>query len=106
MTVEELFRDDKNRPNGWSLRDTLITRSDRIDRLLLILALAYILLVGIGLVARRQYREGTWSSANKPRQRSDFLVGLPMLERLKTSPAQALTAVGLALTKAAGGNWG
>jgi hypothetical protein len=106
MTVEELFRDDKNKRNGWSLRDTLVTRADRIDRLLLILALAYLLLVGIGLVARQSYREGTWSSSNKPRQCSDFLVGLIMLERLNISPTQALAAVTSALTKAAGGKWG
>ena len=41
MTIEELFRDHKNKRNGWSLRDTQITKPDRIDRLLLILALAY-----------------------------------------------------------------
>jgi hypothetical protein len=28
MTVEELFRDAKNRRHGWGLRDTLITRGD------------------------------------------------------------------------------
>jgi hypothetical protein len=28
MTVEELFRDAKNRRYGWGLRDTLITRGD------------------------------------------------------------------------------
>jgi len=105
MTVEELFRDDKNKRNGWSLRDTLITKADRIDRLLLVLALAYILLVGMGLVARRQYPEGAWSSTNKPRQCSDFLVGLIMLERLRVSPAQAILAVASAMTKA-GGKWG
>lgn len=37
MTIEELFRDDKNRRNGWALRNTKITQADRIDRLLLIL---------------------------------------------------------------------
>jgi len=106
MTVEELFRDDKNKRNGWSLRDTLITRPDRIDRLLLILALAYILLVGIGLVARQRYREGAWSSTNKPRQCSDFLVGLIMLERLNITPTQAFAAIMSALAKTPGGNWG
>src|SRR5262249_12086462 len=44
MTVEELFRDDKNQRNGFALRHTKITQPDRIDRLLLILALAYWLL--------------------------------------------------------------
>lgn len=106
MTVEELFRDDKNKRNGWSLRDTQITRADRIDRLLLILALAYMLLVGIGLVARQRYREGAWSSTNKGRQCSDFMVGLIMLERMNIPPGQALAALVQALLKAPAGKWG
>ena len=44
ITIEELFHDDKSKRNGWSLRDTQITRPDRLDRLLLILAIAYLLL--------------------------------------------------------------
>jgi hypothetical protein len=58
MTIEELFRDEKNRRNGMTLRDTQITKPNRFDRLLLILALAYWLLVGVELVARRRYRPG------------------------------------------------
>ena len=30
MTVEELFRDDKNRRNGWGLRDVQVTRSGAV----------------------------------------------------------------------------
>jgi hypothetical protein len=56
MTVEELFRDDKSKRNGFSLRHTRITKPDRIDRLLLVLALAYWLLCGIGLLARQRQR--------------------------------------------------
>ena len=37
MTIEELFRDEKNRRHGWALRNTQITRAERFDRLLLIL---------------------------------------------------------------------
>ncbi len=40
MTLERLFRDGKSKPNGWSLRDTKMTRPDRLDRLLLALAIA------------------------------------------------------------------
>jgi hypothetical protein len=46
MTIEELFRDGKNRRNGWALRNTQLTKADRVDRLMLVLALAYWLLVG------------------------------------------------------------
>jgi len=106
MTLEQLFRDGKNKRNGWSLRDTQITRADRIDRLLLILALAYMLLLGIGLLARQRYREGSWSSSNQPRQCSDFLVGQLMLERMNVSPAQALAIVATATARTVRGNWG
>ncbi len=61
--MEQLFRDDKSKRNGWSrrgaaadsrsLRDTQITKPDRLDRLLLILAIAYLLLCGVGLIADR-----------------------------------------------------
>jgi len=107
MTVEEFFRDGKNKRNGWSLRDTRITRADRIDRLLLILALAYILLVGIGLVASRRLRPGTWCSTNSPRRQqcSVFVIGQIMLERMNLSPPQAFAAVKAATTNT-GGNWG
>ena len=52
MAVEELFRDDKSLRNGWALRLTQLTKAGRLDRLLLVLALAYWLLVGLGLLAR------------------------------------------------------
>src|SRR5688572_20270253 len=54
MTIEELFRDHKSKRNGWSLRDTQVSTPERLDRLLLILALAYLLLVGLGLHCRRR----------------------------------------------------
>lgn len=34
MTIEELFREEKNPRHGWALRNTLITRRERLDRLL------------------------------------------------------------------------
>jgi hypothetical protein len=79
MTVEELFRDDKNRRNGWGLRDVQVTEAGRFDRLLLILALAYVLLVGLGLRARRSYRAGMWCSSNDGDQCSVFTIGRAML---------------------------
>ena len=54
MKVEELFRDDKSKRNGFSLRHTKIIKPDRINRLLLVLALAYWLLCGIGRLARQR----------------------------------------------------
>src|SRR2546423_15137772 len=68
MTVEELFRDDKNKRNGFSLRHTKLTKPGRIDRLLLISALAYWLFCGVGLLAQTRYRPGPVAHATNPKQ--------------------------------------
>ena len=104
MTIEELFRDEKNKRNGWSLRDTKITRPERLDRLLLILAIAYLLLCGIGLIALQTGKPGDWSSSTK-NDCSVFTIGRIMLSRLKTSIAKALRIV-IAATEEAVPNWG
>jgi hypothetical protein len=92
MTIEELFRDAKNKRNGWSLRDTKITRPDRLDRLLLILALAYILLCGIGWLALKTARPCQWSSASK-NTCSVFVIGRTMLRKLAATVTQAWNAI-------------
>jgi hypothetical protein len=105
MTVEELFRDDKNRRNGWSVRDVQMSDAGRFDRLLLILALAYILLVGLGLRARRRYRAGMWCSSNDPDQCSVFTIGRTMLDRMRQRCEMVFDAVAEATVKSAP-NWG
>ena len=65
MTVEQFFQDGKCKRNGWSLRDAKITKPKRFDRLLLILAIAYLLLSGLGLIAKRQFRHSAWCSTNR-----------------------------------------
>jgi len=100
MTIEELFRDGKNKRNGWSLRDTQITRPDRIDRLLLILALAYLLLCGVGLLAKARYRPSAWCSSNDPMACSVFFIGRVMLARMQLRPSQAFDAVRQAMLEA------
>jgi hypothetical protein len=92
MTIEEFFRDGKNKRNGMALRDTKITKPERLDRLLLILALAYWLLVGVGLLAQGRYRPGMWCSSNDPKQCSAFTVGRIVLDRLRVSAAAAFAA--------------
>ena len=104
MTVEELFRDQKNKRNGWGLRDTQITRPDRLDRLLLVLAIAYLLLCGLGLLAQATRRPGEWTAASK-NDCSLFTIGRLMLDRLPCSAAQALNAVVDATTEGVP-NWG
>jgi len=105
MTIEELFRDHKNKRNGWSLRDTQITKPDRIDRLLLILALAYILLCGLGLLARQTRHPHEWCTNNRLNECSVFTIGRLMLERMQATPAAAWTALAAA-TENAVPNWG
>jgi len=104
MTIEELFRDHKNKRNGWSLRDTKITRPQRLDRLLLILAIAYLLLCGVGLIAQQTARPGDWSASTR-NQCSVFTIGRIMLLRLQITVAAAVTAL-IAATEEAVPNWG
>jgi DDE family transposase len=105
MTVEELFRDDKNRRNGWALRNVYVTQAGRFDRLLLILALAYLLLVGLGLRARRRYRAGMWCSSNDADQCSVFTIGRTMLDRMRQCCETVFAAVADATVRSAP-NWG
>lgn len=104
MTIEELFRDGKNKRNGWSLRDTKITRPERLDRLVLILAIAYLLLCGIGLIALRTLSPAAWSSSSK-NDCSAFTIARIMLHKIKTTAARALQAVCTA-TEEAVPKWG
>lgn len=92
MTVEQLFRDNKSKRNGWSLRDTKITRADRLDRLLLILAIAYLLLCGIGLVAQQTCKPGQWTASSK-NDCSVFRIGREMLDKLTLTAVKAFQAV-------------
>lgn len=104
MTIEQLFRDQKNKRNGWSLRDTRITRPERIDRLLLILAIAYLLLCGLGLIALRTGQPSQWASSTR-NQCSVFTIGRIMCLRLKTTVSHALAAI-IAATEQVAPNWG
>jgi len=105
MTIEQLFRDDKSKRNGWSLRDTKITKPDRIDRLLLILAIAYLLLCGVGLIAKTQFTPSAWCSTNRDFECSIYTIGLIMLDKIDASPPAALAAV-VELSELISPNWG
>jgi hypothetical protein len=105
MTIEQLFRDDKNKRNGWSLRDTKITKPDRIDRLLLILAIAYLLLCGVGLIAKARFQPSAWCSTNRQRECSIYTIGLIMLQKMDVTPPEAFAAVRL-LSQSVAPNWG
>lgn len=65
MTIEEHFRDAKSKHNGFALKLTGIKNSDGLSRFLLVLALAYLLLVTIGLYSLKQYHPIRWCSNNR-----------------------------------------
>lgn len=93
MTIEEMFRDHKSRRNGFALRNTRIQHADRFDRLLLVLALAYILLVGIGHYARLRYCPSNWCSNTRQSECSVFTIGRRMLDRMQVDICQAVAAL-------------
>jgi hypothetical protein len=105
MTVEELFRDDKNKRNGFSIRHTQITKAERLDRLLLTLALAYWLLVGIGNVAQRRFQPRQWCSSNRKKECSVFTIGRIMIDQMQITAAVAFAAVAGAIVEASR-KWG
>lgn len=66
---------------------------DAMAGLLLVLALAYWLLVGVGLLARQHHRPGRWCSSNDQRQCSVLTIGKILLEDMPVSAGQAFAAV-------------
>jgi len=104
MTIEQLFRDQKSKRNGWSLRDTQLTEPERLDRLLLILAIAYLLLCGLGLLAQENHKPSAWCSSSKE-QCSVFAIGLLMLAKINASPPKAFAAV-FGLSERQAKKWG
>jgi hypothetical protein len=104
MATEQLFRDAKSKRNGWSLRDTQLKSAERLDRLLLVLAIAYLLLCGLGLIAQRTRRPADWCASSKE-QCSVFRIGLIMRAKLTASPPQAFAAV-VDLSEQMAAKWG
>ncbi len=92
MSIEQLFRDGKNKRHGWALRDTGLKDPQRLDRLILILALAYLLLIGVGLIAQKHFRPGHWSSNNRQDAASLFFIGQQMVRYIGL-PTTLITAV-------------
>jgi hypothetical protein len=105
MQVEELFRDQKNRRNGWAVRNTRIQYADRFDRFLLILALAYLLLAGLGLQARLDFDPSAWCTNRRARECSVFTIGKALLGRCNYDPEELLRRVRNA-TEDAAARWG
>jgi len=103
MTIEEYFRDAKSKRNGFALRLTMIRSPRRLERMLLVLALAYWLLVAVGLAACQTHRSGAWCSNNRPDECSPFTIGRFMIHRLHLRGRPTLNAL---RAEALRGNWG
>ena len=103
--IEELFRDAKSSQFGYALSQTRITRPDRLDRLILILVLAYLLLIGLGLWAQRNLPPRRWASNNRRDECSAFTVGRLLLDQRPTTRQRLLLEL-LATVRRLGRNWG
>jgi Transposase DDE domain len=105
MSVEELFRDHKSLRNGQSLRHTKIGKPDRFDRFLLVVALAYLILVGLGLRAKLDFDPSAWCTTRRPRECSVFTIGKAMIDRFNCPTDQILQMIRWA-TIEVGSKWG
>ena len=82
-----------------------MTTTARLDRLILVLALAIILLVGVGLVARGRFRPGAWCSSNDPDECGDVTIGRRVWDRIDAPPERLLDEV-VRATLASVQKWG
>jgi hypothetical protein len=107
MMIEELFRDEKNIRYGWGLRQMRLSTTERLERMFLILAFAYILLLLMGLICKQQLSPAHWSSTtSKTRPTSAFLVGRIMQHKRRFRLGELLALLRLLLQAAAEANWG
>lgn len=104
MTIEEYFRDAKSRRNRFALRLTLIRDPERLARLFLVLALAYLVLLAVGLYALRHGHPCRWCSNNRPGECSLFTIGRFMIRHGLPPPRSLLRLLKNEIL--AGGNWG
>jgi len=108
MSIEELFRDEKNIRYGWGLRQTKVHTAGRLERLLLVLAFAYLLLLLVGFTCRDTMSEAYWASAvsKSQDQACGFTIGRYMLGHTRWHLKPLLTAFTKMLTGWVEGNWG
>ncbi len=105
MGIEECFRDKKNVNNGWGLRHMRLHTAGALDRLLLILAIAYLILCGLGLLALKRCAPREWCSNNRACECGVFTIGRRMLNILQVTIEQIFAEIGLC-TKMLSPTWG
>jgi hypothetical protein len=108
MHVEQLFRDEKNLRYGWGLRQTHLSTPGRLERLLLVLAFAYLFLILLGLLARETLRPSHWASgaSRKKKQNSLFTIGRQLQYQLHCSVRRLFLLFATVLSHLAEENWG
>jgi hypothetical protein len=108
MMIEELFRDEKNMRYGWALRQLKLSSAQRLERMLLVLAFAYLFLVLLGLVCRERLSAKHWASAvsRKKHQCSAFVIGRHMQDKTTFPLAHLLLTFSLLLRQLSEENWG
>jgi hypothetical protein len=105
MAIEELFRDGKDGRYGLGLGRAQVETAGRLDRLILVVALALILLSGLGRIARGRFSPSAWCSSNDPRECSDVTVGRRMWDRIDEPPELLINEIVQATLQVIG-NWG
>jgi hypothetical protein len=108
MMIEELFRDEKNIRYGWGLRQLKVSSAQRLERVLLVLAFAYLLLLLVGLVCRERLSAKHWASAvsKKKHQCSVFVIGRLMHDKVTFPLGHLLSMLDATLREIAELNWG
>lgn len=105
MEIEQSFRDKKNVNNGWHLRKMRVKTSKALDRLLLILAIAYMILCGIGLYALGHLEPRLWCSNNRQGECGVFTIARRLLPRIQLTMEQIFAELE-ACSKSLAPNWG
>ena len=107
MMIEELFRDEKNIRYGWGLRQMRLSSSARVQRMFLVLAFAYILLLLMGLICKQNLSAAHWSSTtSQTKPTSAFVVGRRMQTKFRFKLSELLDLFSTLLPTAAKENWG
>jgi hypothetical protein len=105
MAIEEPFRDGKDGRYGLGPGQVQVETAGRLDRLILIAALALTLSSGPGRVARGDFRPSAWCSGNDPRECSHVTVGRRMWDRIDQPPERLIDEI-VRATLDVVGNWG
>jgi len=108
MHIEQLFRDEKSLRFGWGLRQTSLSTPERLERLLLVLAFAYLFLILLGLLASETLPPSHWASASshKKVQSSLFTIGRQLQSVLRCGVWRLLHLFACVLAQLVKQNWG